>query len=273
MSRRNEEEDTVSKLIEKLERISEGRAQPIGFGAAANRTTIPPMLVIASLPAGSAKPDEVAAKADADAFVLTIDNWKKEKDTLARIGGKADVLWGVSLQVISREEIDQLAEMKCDFVIFTPEKTPAAVLGDERVGKVLQIDTSMDDSLARAVARLSVDAVLLSPPGKDQSPLTIHQLMVYERLAAGSGKYLLAALPPGSPADDLESWWSLGVRGVVVDMTADHADEKLSQVKEAIKKLPTTKKRAGSKVSAILPLISEPSTVAPPEEDDDDDDI
>jgi len=262
----------VSKLIEKLERISEGRVQPMGFGAAANRTIILPMLVIASLPAGSAKPDEVAAKADADALVLTIDNWKKEKDTLARIGGKTDVLWGVSSQVVSREEIDQLAEMKCDFVIFTPEKTPAAVLGDERIGKVLQIDPSLDDSLARAVARLSVDAVLLSPPGKDQSPLTIHQLMVYERLAAGSGKHLLAALPPGSPADDLESWWSLGVRGVIVDMTADHADEKMSQVKEAIRNLSTTKKKTGSKPGVVLPRIAQPSTVAPPEEEDDDED-
>ncbi len=266
----------MSKHIEKLERISEGRAQPIGFGAAANRAKILPMLVIASLPAGSAKPDEVAAKADADALVLTIDNWKKEKDTLARIGGKAHVLWGVSSQIVSREELDQLAEMKCDFVIFTPEKTPAAVLGEERIGKVLQIDPSMDDSLARAVARLSVDAVLLSLPGRDQSPLTIHQLMVYERLAANSGKHLLAALPPSSPADDMESWWSLGVRGVVVDMTVDHADEKMSQVKEAIRKLPTTKKKAGSKAGVVLPRIAEPSAVAPPEEDDygdDDDDI
>ena len=262
----------MSKLIEKLERISEGRVQPMGFGAAANRTIILPMLVIASLPAGSAKPDEVVAKADADALVLTVDNWKKEKDTLARIGGKTDVLWGVSSQVASREEIDQLAEMKCDFVIFTPEKTPAAVLGDERIGKVLQIDPSLDDSLARAVARLSVDAVLLSPPGKDQSPLTIHQLMVYERLAAGSGKHLLAALPPGSPADDLESWWSLGVRGVIVDMTSDHADEKMSQVKEAIRNLSTTKKKTGPKPSVVLPRIAQPSTVAPPEEDDDDED-
>jgi hypothetical protein len=262
----------LSKLIEKLERISEGRAQPLGFGAAASRTRSLPMLVIASVPAGSAKPDEVVAKTGADAVLLTIENWKKEREALAKISsGKADFIWGVYAQAVSGDEVEQLVEMKCDFVVFAAEMTPAAVLNEERIGKVLQIDSSLDDNLTRAVGRLAVDAVLLSPPGKDQPPLTISQLMVYERLAAGAGKHLLAALPPVSPTDDLETWWSLGVRGVVVDMTADHAGDKLAQVKEAIEKLPTTKKK-GTKASAVLPQIAREPAAARPEEDDDDDD-
>jgi len=259
----------MSKLLDKLERISEGRAQPLGFGAAVARGKSLPMVIVASVPLGDAKLAAIAAKAGADAILMPVEHQQKTEEALAKLSSaKTDVPWGVSLNAVTKEEVEQLIEMDCDFVIFAPDRTPAAVLGAEKIGKVLQVDPSLSDSLAKAINRLPVDAVLLCPVSEDESPLTVHQLMVYERLAAGAGKHLLAAVPPGLPIDDIESLWGLGVRGVVVDLAVKDPEQRLSQVKEAIEKLPTTRKKSGEKISALLPLSREWSETRPPEEEE-----
>lgn len=259
----------MSKLLDKLERISVGRAQPLGFGAAVARGKSLPMMIVAGVPLGDAKLAAIAAKGGADALLMTMHQEKSE-EALAKLSStKTDIPWGVSLDAATKGEVEQLIEMGCDFVIFAPDKTQAAVLGEEKIGKVLQIDSSLSDSLAKAINRLSIDAVLISLASEDESPLTVHQLMIYERLAAGAGKHLLAAVSPSLPIDDIESLWGLGVRGVVVDLAVKDPEQRLSQVKEAIQKLPTTRRKAGDRISASLPLSRELSVARPPEEEDD----
>jgi len=258
----------MSKLLEKLERISEGGGQPLGFGAAANRAKISPMVIVASVPVGNAQLAAIAVESGADAVLMTAEHQKKRDEVLAQLSSaKINIPWGVCLDKGTREEIEQLIEMGCDFVILSPAETPAAVLNEERIGKVLQIDASLSDNLAKAINRLSVDAVLLSTVGGDEAAITVHELMVYERLAAAARKHLLAAMPPALPIDDVESLWRLGVRGVVVELTAKNPELRLSQVKEAIQKLPTRKK-TGERISATLPLLTPQAETEPPEEED-----
>ncbi len=258
----------MSKLLEKLERLSEGGGQPLGFGAAVNRAKILPMVVIASIPEGNAKLATIAAEANADAVLMTIERPKKRDEALAQLSSaKIDIPWGVSMDMVTKEEVEQLVEMGCDFVVFAPARSPAAVLNVGKIGKVLRINPSLSDNLGKSIQRLSVDAVLLSPTGDDESPLTVQQLMVYERLAAGAGKHLVAALPPGSPIDDIESLWRLGVQGVVVDISVQDPEQRISQVREAIQKLPTTRRRSGGKLSASLPLSKEWSGASPLEDE------
>lgn len=258
----------MSKLVEKLERISEGGEQPLGFGAAAARVKSSPMVIIASVPMGNAQLATVVANAGADFLLLTIEHQKRSEALTQLTSVKIEIPWGVSLDTVTKKNVEQLIEMDCDFVIFAPTETPAAVLGEERIGKVLQVDTSLSDNLAQAINRLSVDAVLLGPVGGDDSPLTVHQLMDYQRLAMRAGKHLLAAMPPGLPLDDLETIWSLGVLGVVADMAVDDPEQRLSQVKEAIQKLPKTRKKRTEKTRALLPLTRDLSDAMTPEEDD-----
>src|SRR4030042_4612433 len=157
-------EVTMSKLLEKLERISEGSGQPIGFGAAVNRTKISPMLIIASVPAVNTQLTGVADKEGIDAILITADNLAKDKKVLAKIDNtKIGVPWGVAMDAVTLEDIEQLIGMGCAFVIFGPAQTPAAVLNEDKIGKVLKIDPTLTDSMLRALSRLSVDAVVLSP--------------------------------------------------------------------------------------------------------------
>ena len=261
----------MSKLLEKLERISEGSGQPIGFGAAVNRTKISPMLIIASVPAVNTQLTGVADKEGIDAILITItvENLAKDKKVLAKIDNtKIGIPWGVSMDAVTLEDIEQLIGMGCDFVIFGPAKTPAAVLNEDKIGKVLKIDPTLTDSMIRAISRLSVDAVFLSPGSEDEPHFTVQQLMAYERLAGGTGKHLLAAFPPSKPPADIESLWGLGVRGLAVDLTDEQPEQRLAQIKEAIQKLPATRKKSKEKIRATLPMAKASEERTESEEDD-----
>ena len=259
----------MSKLVEKLEQISEGSGQPMGFGAAVTRAKVSPMLTIASVPAGNAQLITIATKEGADALLLTMENLEKGSKALAKMNrAKAEIPWGVSLETVSKEDIEQLIELGCDYVVFDPTKTPAAVMIEERIGKVLRIDASLPENLAKAISRLQVDTVLLNPTGGEETAFTVHQLMVLERLAGSTGKYVLMTMPPGLSTSDIEILWGLGARGVVVDMTVEQPEQRLSQVKEAIQQLPTTRKKSKEKFRATLPASIAPSEKPAPEEDE-----
>ena len=262
-------ERNMSRLIDRLERLSEGRDQPLGFGTAVSRVKSLPVLVVASVPVENVNPAVIAQIEGVDAILIKVEHHKKKTESLIKLNSKKlDFTWGVLAETITREESQQLVENGCDFVIFAPDETPAAMLREDRIGKILQIDTCLSEDLARAIRHLSVDAVFLMPASKDEYPLTVHQLMIYARLAAGAGKHLLAYIPGGITDEDLESLWELGVRGVVVDiMPGDNAEQKLAQVMKAIEKLPRTRKKHREKSRATLPLPS-PSTNSVTEEEE-----
>lgn len=263
-------EVTMSKLLEKLERISEGSGQPIGFGAAVNRTKIAPMLIIASVPAADAQLSGVIGKEGIDAVLITVENLAKDKKVLAKIDNtEMSVPWGVYMDAVNKEEIEQLIGMGCDYVIFGPARTQATILNEDRIGKVLTIDPTLTDSMIRTISRLSVDAVFLSPVSKEEPHFTVQQLMVYERLAGGTGKHLLAAFPSGKPPADIESLWGLGVRGVAIDLTSEQLEQRLTQIKEAIQKLPSTRKKPKEKIRPTLPVGKEVSSEVAESEGDD----
>jgi hypothetical protein len=259
----------MSKLVEKLERISEGSGQPMGFGAAVSKTKISQILTIASVPAGNGQLMTAAIKENPDALLLTVENLEKDSKALAKMkSDKSGIPWGVSLETASKEDIAQLIELGCDYVIFSPAKTPAVILMEEKIGKVLRIDTALPEGLAKAINRLQVDAVLLSPASGDEANFTVHQLMVLERLAGSAGKHVLATMPPGLSTGDIEIFWGLGVRGVIVDMAAEQPEQRLSQLKEAIQTLPATRKKSKERFRATLPAAGRSSEKERQEEEE-----
>jgi hypothetical protein len=168
---------------------------------------------------------------------------------------------------VTKENIGQLVELGCDFVVFDPIKTPAVVLIEEKIGKVLRIDTSLPENLAKAINRLQVDAVLLNPDMGEETTFTVHHLMILERLAGSTGKHVLTTMSPGLSSGDIEILWELGVRGVIVDMTVEQPEQRLSQIKEAIQRLPSTRKKSREKFRATLPGSVTPAKAAPEEDE------
>ena len=253
----------MSKLVEKLERMNEGRGQPLGFGAAANRVKTLPMVLIAALPKGDARATAVAAAAKVDAILITGAAPQKASEM-------PDIPWGVAQDSVTRDDMERLAGMGCDFVVFSAAGSQAAALNIESIGKVLRIDPSLDENLARAISRLQVDAVFLHQVGGGEGAITVEQLMIYERLVGGAGKHLVAAMPPGLPVGDIESLWRLGVQAIVADLAVSDPEQRLSQIREAMEKLPTKRRKPGVRLAASLPLLREVSGDAPPDEEEED---
>jgi len=259
--------ENMSKLIEKLERISEGRGQPFGFGAAVNRVKALPLLVIAIVPEGDARAASAAAAAKVDAVLVTGAAPGKADAISAKIMGEMpDIPWGVSLDSVTRDDMERLAGAGCDFVVFSVAGSQAAALNAEKPGKVLRIDPSLDENLARTISRLPVDAVFLQPAGDGEGGLTVEQLMVYEWLVGVSGKHPVAAMPPGMPVEDIESLWGLGVVAVAADLAVSDPAERLSRIREALEKLPAKRRRPKTRFTASLPVAGG----APPDEEEDD---
>lgn len=264
----------MSKFVDRLEAISQGRTQPIGFGAAVSREKRASMLIVAAVPLADVELAAAAAMGGADAVLAIADQKAKTEKAMGQLSTlKLDIPLGVSLPSATRAEVKQLTELKCDFVVVSPARTEAAALREEAIGKIIRLDSSLDDNLLRAVNRLDVDAVLLGPAEGEAFPLTVQQVMAYERLAAAAGKHLLAAMPPAMPSEDLETLWGLGAAAVVVDLGHDNAEKRLNEVKEAVEKLPLTRKKRAGRISAAVPFSGEWASPGAPDEEEEEEEV
>jgi hypothetical protein len=239
--------------LDKLERIWAGKAQPLGFGPQTSKVKSPAMAIVARLSPG--KPDVAALTGEegADAFLVPIDDLERAAETLSRVSKAAgDIPFGVSVAAVTKDDVERLIELGCDFLLFNANEVPAAILSETRIGKVMEVDPSLSDGLGRTIARLPIDAVFFSA---EQGPLTVRQLMDYARLAGLVGKPSLAALPSVLRREDIEGLWQAGIRGLV--LTPER--KRLSQVKEIIQSLPAIKRRAEKGMDVMLPAVESPS--------------
>src|SRR4030042_5177301 len=107
----------MSKFIEKLKRVSEGEAQPLGFGIrAATRT---PQMVLGAIVAK----DDIgivagAFEKGADVLLISMPSVTEGLSELGRVSQlAADVPWGVWLESMTPEEVKQVRETGCDFIV------------------------------------------------------------------------------------------------------------------------------------------------------------
>lgn len=240
----------MSEFIKSLERISRGKGQPLGFVGTA-KENISPMMLIARLSPSEVGTADLAISEGVEAFLFDAKDLVSKTEVLQKISSSiGQVPWGVRLGTASIEQINKLSDAGCDYLVFKSE-IPAHVLGDEKMGKVLEVDTSLSDSLARAIGQLSIDAILLAR--EDDSPLTLYRLMQWRRLIGLTDKPALVFLP--TDMSDLETLLEIGARGLVADISGGKLKERIPTIREAIQGLPTSKKKSRERINAILPSI------------------
>ncbi|MCL0092689.1 hypothetical protein M1N92_03390 [Dehalococcoidia bacterium] len=244
----------MSEFIKKLERISREKAQPLGFGGIA-RNKSSAMMLIGQLPQAQAGiGNSISEEVDALLFdVMDSDGLAEALSMQVKGRGEGDsklVPWGIRLGTADLGALAQLADAGCDYLVFKPE-VPARIVAEERMGKVLEVDTSLGDSLARAIGQIPLEAILLR--NDEESSLSVQQLLDYQRLIALAGTLPIALLP--ADISDLEALWGIGVRGLVIDVSTEDRHEKLAMVKEAIRKLPASRRKPPERISPILPTV------------------
>lgn len=195
----------MSKLSEALQRKRRGEsARVMGFGA---RATEKDRALLLGVLGASADDAVEAIEAGGDFVALAAEN--AEEATAALDG--LDGLIGAQLESLANEGIEAVEEAGADFVIAKPE-TAAAGIVDSDLGLVLEVDEAWEEGPLRALAALSLDAVLVRAPVDD---FTVARRISLSRVAALCGAPLLVTVALDISSADLEALRETGAGGVV----------------------------------------------------------
>jgi hypothetical protein len=231
----------VSKFIDKLNSISSGGLAPMGFRAGGTKPRPRVVLVAHGTKAASG----------ADALLLTVSKSGIKAP-------KAGVPWGGWLKEVIAPTIKKLGEGGADFVVFPAASISSAMLENDKLSKVVEVEPDIESSLLKSVDGLPVDAVLI----KGEKPsLTWRDLMLLRRAAGILNKPLLVTVSPDITASELGALCQAGVGGVV-------ASSKIDKLRQMIDKLPAPK--AGkSRAEPLVPRVGGSAGTVPEEEDED----
>jgi len=259
----------MSRFIDRLKELSRAESQPIGFRARPPASAKPKIQLVASL-----TQESVAGLADcvtgADAGLLRISEPGSAAEILQKISQDvSDIPWGVWLQGPSLAGLKQMVELGCDFAVFPATNTPLAMLQNDEVGKILEVEASLSEGLLRAANQLPVDAVLIAGQETGGDLLTWQHLMLFRRFADLLTKPLLASVPANVTASELQALWQAGVEGVVVEITAGQPQDRMRELRQAIDGLSLPSPRWRDRPEPLLPRISQEPGIATAEEEED----
>ena len=256
----------MSKLLDRLERISRGPTTTIGFGAGSRTEKTATMALLGSL-SDQAKAVKVAstlAKVGVDGALIEGMDTEEINGQLAQaLNG---IPWGLRVHELTGEEASRYKGQGCDFLAFGPEKAHLEALDDEDTGYLLCIQPDTDERSLGTIEDLPVDAVLL-PMMSIERPLTIQHLMTIGSVRNAFSKFLLVEVSGDLSAGELERLRDVGVDGLVVDATALSA-KKLEGLKERLLSLPKRQRSRSGKPIAFLPRTAFDASSVPSDEEE-----
>ncbi|MFA5375282.1 MAG: hypothetical protein WC455_05945 [Dehalococcoidia bacterium] len=242
----------MSKLLEKLEHISKGNSKPLGFAAAAAKSKPVNMVIIAAVDDND-KAAVTAAKEYADAILVN-------SIAVKNIASKSGLPWGAPIS-----ELAAIKESGCDFILLNTDDSPIALLQEEKLCRIIEIDPAMPDGLIRATNQLPVDIALIS----GDTSISMKRLIACQHIANMIGKYLIVRIPLEISGDELREIWEIGMTGVVVPVTGD-AKKGLAALRQAVDDLPASRRKRSSKTNVSIPQIAPAAPVADEEPDEED---
>jgi hypothetical protein len=258
----------MSRLIDKFHQASRDVTTPMGFRTSRPTTATPKILLIASLEAGTVENTAFHLNG-ADAVFIRFKKAPLATKTIQKIASSLpDMPLGFHLV---DDDNNKATKAGADFVVFTTANQVDDIPEDTKIGKVLEVESSMDDGLLRSVNDLPVDAVLVADTFEVGSSLVWHQIMIYQHLANMLDKPLIVQVPTGINDKELKILWSAGVDGIVVEIDTD-ATKRIQELRQAIDKLPARTIRKHGKVSVVLPRTSGEASAAPPPDEEEEDD-
>ena len=254
----------MSKLIDKLKQASQGSPQPMGFGTSRSAKMKPGMILIASL--NQANADGLADyMSGADAGLWHISSASQIKTLQKASKSIPDLPWGWWLDSDAEKDLEKLLKLGDDFVVF-PIDASLALPQDDKLGRVLLIDSSLNASLLRAIDTLPVNAVLVKS-GQD-SRLTWQDLAFFSLLSSVLTKPLLAGTPSTISNDELQSLWEAGVDGIVIEVEVDKPAGKVNELRQLIDGLSYSKSRKRGKVEPLIPYLKSDTGVTSEDEEE-----
>ncbi len=243
----------MSQLIDRLNRATKSAPEPLGFRPSHPASLKSQILLIASLAqAETAGLSEYAA--NADAILLHLAKSSSGAEDIRKIASALhDIPWGGWMENVSDEEEAEIVKTGCDFLVFPVSRAVTVADQNSKVGRILQIETSLSDGMLRAINELPVDAVLISDKKEAKHPLTWYSLMLFQHLASLLAKPLLVSMPLEVVADEFILLWEAGVDGVVIEVGKGQL-EGLEKLRESMANLNFATRKRG-KAEALVPYL------------------
>jgi len=251
----------MSRLIDKFHQASKATTPPMGFRTARPAAEAPKMILIAGMEAGATgNPSDYIQ--GADAVVIRFDKAPPTAKALQKItSALPDIPWGIY----------GAEEAGADFVLFAADSQVTQTPGDQMTGKILQVESAMDDGLLRAANDLPVDAVLADDIFQGKEPPVWHEMMIAQHLANMFSKPLIVPASAGIGEKELKILWDAGVDGIIVE--ADTARENgFKDLRQLIDTLPARSGRKHGKISAVLPHAAAETPAPPPPDEEEEED-
>lgn len=252
----------MSKFAEKLRRVYKGSAPTLGFRKAGEAFPAQ-MLVVANL-IGAGKMSKATTGADA----IIVGSGSLTREGFEQLNKAVDdIPLGILLEGARQGNVD-LDVAVCDFVVFDV-KAPLALVAREGIGKILQIEPSLDVGLLRAVNELpfSVDGVLLA--GEDSS-ITIERLLICQRFVDLLDKPLLVTVSSSVSNEELNSLCQTGVKAIV--LSEKITGKALTELKKAVACMPKPTRRKASNIP-VLPRVNLETGGVEEEEEEEEEEI
>ncbi len=258
----------MSRLIDKFHRASKAAPPPMGFRTSRPAAEAPKLILIASVEAGAAgNPAEYLD--GADAVLVRFDKIGPTAKALQKItSALPDIPWGL---YTGSEDNKKAVGEGADFVVFAADSQVTETAGDEKTGKILQVESSMDDGLLRAVNDLPVDAVLADDIFQSKEPPVWHEMMIAQHLANMLSKPLIVPGSVGISEKEIKILWDAGVDGIIIEADTAMKDG-FKDLRGLIDKLPARSGLKHGKINAVLPRAAAetPTPKLPDEEEEED---
>lgn len=190
------------------------------------------LALIASLPENRWEFVQAAVEGGADAVKMHINvahrasgtqfgTLEENLDILTRAAGSSvpvGIVPGDALDKVRKEDVERLAQIGANFVSLYAHHTPAWLLGEPRLAKMIAVDGSYSSGRVRHLLQLDIDALEASCVPPDQYGTLLHaaDLAVYAELSSLSSKPVVVPTQKKIFPEDLGALKNTGVKGLMI---------------------------------------------------------
>lgn len=255
----------MSKLLDQLDQMSRGATQPMGFTATPIKKDVTPqMLLLAYVETVTQKKIDELSKAKLDAFILRTS----KKDLASSVNPLKTEMWGIAIPNPTSKQLEICKANGNDFIIYEIDNTPADLIEEGEIARVLRVSHSLEETTIRALEDLPFDIVLLQGPESSKS-LMLTDLVNISSVRSAISRYLFIEWSGDLTIRDLQHLRDIGVDGIVLDSSSADT-ETFKAVRKGINAIPKRKPRGDQRSSAVIPRLD---LVHDEFSDEDDDDL
>ena len=256
----------MSKLLDLLQRISDGSPAPLGFGAA-RADSLPGLALLGLVTADHQAGLASAAQVGLDAAIVSGVNGA---DGITSLGASANgIPWGAHVAALSGEEAQACRDASADLLAFGLDSSAATLAGEDDLARLVSVAPDLPDRELRAVAALPVDCFTVDMTSVSGS-WTIQDLVTVGSVTRHTDKHVLLQISAVPEKQDLEALRDIGAAGLIIDLAAV-SPEALAGLKSALLEMPRPRRRR-DRMRATVPSSGFTAPRPPSREDDDDED-